>query len=177
MKYALALACAALITAGPAAAQTAPASTQGPVDDAIQKTLSSNYALGCTAAFDPTDANLNAAFASLAPDFVNIDPSGHQATRDEVVGLAMQQMKMLHAKSCDHTIESLAASGDGTVVAVTTLHLEGSLQSGAGAHDLDLTDRAQDTWKNVGGKWEETQSKDLHLLVKVDGNVVQDQSS
>lgn len=177
MKYAVALACAALVTIGPAAAQTAAAPTQSPVDDALQKALSSNYALGCTAAFNPTDANLEAAFASLAPDFVNIDPSGRQASRDEVVDLAKQQLKMLHAKSCDHTIESIAPSADGTVVAVETLHLEGALQSGGGTHDLDLTDKAQDTWKNVDGKWQETQSKDLHLLVKVDGNVVQDQSS
>lgn len=154
-----------------------PSSTPTPVDDATQKTIAANYALGCTAALNPSDANLDAAFANLAADFINIDPTGKQESRDEMVSLAKQQMKMLHAKSCDHAIASISATDPGTVVVVTTLHVAGELQAPDGKHDLDLIDKAQDTWKNVGGKWQEAQSKDLHVIVKIDGNVVQELGS
>lgn len=164
-----AIAIAAACTAGPARAAG--------VDDATQKALTADYALGCTAAFDPSDANLDAAFANLSPDFVNIDPKGKQSTRDEVVGQGKQQMKMLKATACTNTFESFTQADPSTIVVVNTLHIEGGIQAPDGKHDLDLTDKAQDTWKNVGGKWMETQSKDQRVLVKIDGNVVQDQGS
>jgi hypothetical protein len=162
--------------AAPAASPT-PAASPAPVDDATQKTLTASYALGCTAAFAPTDANLDAAFGNLAPTFVNIDPTGRQTPRDDVVGLAKQQMKMLKAKSCDHTMESFTQSDPTTIVVVNVLHVVGALQGPDGAHDFDLTDRASDTWKNAAGKWQEVQSKDLHVVVKIDGNVVQELGS
>ncbi|HEY1655489.1 MAG TPA: hypothetical protein VGF86_10270 [Candidatus Tumulicola sp.] len=174
-KIAAALVCA-IFAAGVAARADAPspAPSAAAVDDATQKAIAANYALGCTAAFDPSDANLDAAFANLAPTFVNIDPSGKQTPRDEVVNLAKQQMKMLKAKSCDHALESFVASDPATIVVVNTLHVAGTIQAPGGAHDFDLTDKASDTWKNAGGKWQQLQSKDLHVLVKIDGNVVED---
>jgi len=147
------------------------------VDDATQKALNANYALRCAAAYDPSDANMDAAFAVLAPDFVAIDPKGKQVTRDEVVGQGKAQMKMLHATTCDEKVESFTQSDPNTVIAVSDFHLEGDLQAPDGKHDLVITEKAQDTWKNVGGKWLAAQSKDLQVLVKIDGNVVQDQGS
>jgi hypothetical protein len=156
------------------AASPAPAASASAVDPATQKVLAANYALGCTAAFDPSDANLDAAFAVLAPDFVNFDLKGKQTTREEVVGQGKQQLKLLKATSCDNTLASLSMTDPTTVVVVNTLHVVGEIQAPDGKHDLDLTNKAQDTWKNSGGKWLQTQSKDLRVLVKVDGNVVQD---
>jgi hypothetical protein len=147
------------------------------VDDATQKALTADYALRCTAAFDPSDANLDAAFAALAPEFVGIDPKGKQVTRDEVVAQGKQQMKMLHATACDNKIGSFVLSDPNTIVVVNTFHLEGELQAPDGKHDLVLTDKSQDTWKNEGGKWLASQSKDSQILVKIDGNVVQDTGS
>ena len=169
LKITAAVACAAIATAGVGRAAD--------VDDATQKTLTANYALRCTAAFDPSDANLDATFGVLAPDFVAIGPNGKQITRDEVVGQGKQQMKMLHATSCDDKVESFTQSDPNTVVAVNDFHLEGDLQAPDGKHDLVITEKAQDTWKNVGGKWLASQSKDLQVMVKVDGNVVQDSGS
>jgi hypothetical protein len=169
LKVAAAFACALVATAGGARAAD--------VDAATQKLLAANYALDCTAAFAPTDANLDAAFANLTPDFINIDPTGKQATRDQVVGMGKQQMKMLHATVCTNTPGSMSATDPNTIVLVNTLHIEGDVQTPDGKHALVLTDKAQDTWKNVGGKWMETQSKDLHVLVQIDGNVVQDEGS
>lgn len=177
------LACASLLAPAAVAAQAPPpapaasAAAAGAVDDATQKALTSNYALQCTAAFNPTDANLDAGFAVLAPGFVNIDPTGRQTGRDEVVGVAKQQMKMLKAKSCDHTLESFTATDPSTIVVVNTLHVAGDMTAPDGTHALDVTDRSQDTWKSIGGKWQETQSKDLHVVVKIDGNIVQDAGS
>lgn len=145
------------------------------VDDATQKVLNADYALRCTAAFDPSDANLDSAFGVLAPDFVATDPSGKQVTRDQVVGQGKQQMKMLHATACDDKIESYTMSDPNTVVAVADFHLEGDIQAPDGKHDLVVTEKSQDTWKNVGGKWLAANSKDLQVQVKIDGNVVQDQ--
>lgn len=181
-RLAAALACAMLAVPATALAQApSPAPSAPPavaVDDATQKLLTSDYALQCTAAFNPTDANLDAGFSVLSPDFVNIDPTGKQAGRDEVVGLAKQQMKMLKAKSCDHTMESFTAAGSDAIVVVNTLHVAGDMTAPDGtSHALDVTDRSQDTWKNIGGKWQETQSKDLHVVVKIDGNVAQDSGS
>ncbi|MBV8117557.1 MAG: hypothetical protein JOZ01_06240 [Candidatus Eremiobacteraeota bacterium] len=145
------------------------------VDDATQKALTADYALRCTAALDPSDANIDAAFAALAPEFVGIDPKGKQIARDEVVAQGKQQMKMLHATACDNKIESFTLSDPSTIVVVNTFHLEGDLQTPDGKHDLLLTEKSQDTWKNESGKWLASQSKDTQLLVKIDGNVVQDQ--
>lgn len=174
---AAALACALLLA--PAAARAAsPAPPAGAVvDDATQKLLTANYARVCTAAFDPTDGNLDASFATLAPGFVNVDPTGQQVGRDQVIALARQQMKALKAKTCDHTMESFTATDPGTILVVNTLHVAGDFTAPGGTHALDVTDRSQDTWKNVDGNWQETQSKDLHVVVKVDGNVVQDAGS
>ncbi|HEY5425213.1 MAG TPA: hypothetical protein VIJ77_01540 [Candidatus Tumulicola sp.] len=169
LKTAVALACAV--------AATAAAGRAADVDDATQKTLTANYALACTAASNPSDANLDAAFANLAPDFVNVDPTGKQESRDQVVSLGKQQLKMLHATACSNKIDSISATDPNTIVVVNTLHLEGDVTTPDGKHALILTDKAQDTWKNVGGKWMEGQSKDLHVLVQIDGNVVQDLGS
>lgn len=169
LKIAAAFACAVMAAAGVGRAAD--------VDDATQKALNANYALRCTAAFDPSDTNMDAAFAVLAPDFVAVDPKGKSVTRDEVVGQGKQQMKMLHATTCNETVESFSQSDPNTVVAVSNFHLEGDLQAPDGKHDLVITEKAQDTWKNVSGKWLASQSKDLQILVKVDGNVVEDQGS
>jgi ketosteroid isomerase-like protein len=147
------------------------------VDDATQKAIAANYALVCTAAFDPSDANLSAAFAILAPDFVNVDVKGSQQTRDQIVGRGTQQMKMVHATACDDKFESIVASDPNTVLVTNVLHMEGDLQIPDGKHNFLLTSKALDTWKNVDGKWLQSQSKDLRILVKIDGSVVQDQGS
>ncbi|MGA8533173.1 MAG: nuclear transport factor 2 family protein [Candidatus Tumulicola sp.] len=169
LKTAAAFVCAVAFAAGVARAAD--------VDDATQKALTADYALRCTAAFDPSDANLDAAFAVLAPDFVGMDPKGKQVTRDEVVGQGKQQMKMLHATACDNKIDSFTLSDPTTIVVTNTFHLEGDLQAPDGKHELVLTEKSLDTWKNVGGTWLASQSKDSQIMVKIDGNVVQDQGS
>lgn len=169
LKIGAAFACAVMAASGIGRAAD--------VDDATQKVLNANYALRCTAAFDPSDANLDAAFAVLAPDFVDTDPSGRQVTRDQVVAVGKQQMKMLHATACDDKVESYTLSDPNTIVAVADFHLEGDIQAQGGKHDLVVTEKSQDTWKNVGGKWLAASSKDLQVQIKLDGNVVQDQGS
>ncbi|MDQ2865336.1 MAG: nuclear transport factor 2 family protein [Candidatus Eremiobacteraeota bacterium] len=147
------------------------------VPDGAQKTLGDGYKLTCAAALDPSDANLDAAFAILSPGFVNVDIKGKQHTRDEVVAMGKQQLKQLHVTTCDATVDSLAAQDANTLVAVAGLHIEGDIQAPDGKHQLSVTSKSQDTWKLVDGKWLDTQSKDLRNLVKVDGNVVQDEGS
>jgi hypothetical protein len=165
-KTAIAFSCALAALVGVARAAT--------VDDATQKALTADYALRCTAAFDPSDTNLDAAFSVLAPEFVGVDPKGTQVSRAEVVGQGKQQLKMLHATACDNKIESFTASDPATIVIANTFHLEGELQAPDGKHDLVVTEKSQDTWKNESGKWMASQSKDTQILVKIDGNVVQD---
>ncbi len=166
-KSTLAFSIAALLCAGAARAADVPADTQ--------KALNDIYGLTCAAALDPTDKNFDAATASLSPDFVAIDPKGTQHKRDEVVATGKQQMKMFHATSCNNNFESVTASDASTIVVVNTEKIGGDMQAPDGKHEFAVTNKAQDTWKLVNGKWLQTQSKDLHILVKVDGNVVQDQ--
>jgi len=147
------------------------------VPDATQKALADIYQLSCTAALDPSDKNMDAAFATLAPDFVNVDTKGKEHKRDEVVAQGKQQMKLYHSTTCDNKFETITASDDKTIVIVNTLHVAGDVQTPDGKHDFNVTNKAQDTWKLVDGKWLESQSKDLHVLVKLDGNVVQDAGS
>ncbi len=82
---------------------------------------------------------------------------------------------MLHATACDNKIDSFTLSDPATIVVANTLHLEGDLQAPDGKHDLALTEKSQDTWKNENGKWMASQRKDSQIVVKIDGNVVQDQ--
>lgn len=146
----------------------------GSVDAATQASLNAAYQLRCAAALNPTDANIDAGFASLAPNFVNVDPTGKQTTRDELIPLAREQMRMLKATTCDHSVDSFVQVDASTIQANTHLHVAGTLTQLQGGHAFDLTDAAQDTWKNVGGKWMMTQSRDTHVRVTIDGNVVQE---
>jgi hypothetical protein len=147
------------------------------VPDAAQKTLTSDYELDCTATQDPTDANLNAAFAQLAPDFVHVDFKGKQMQRDEYVAKGKQQIKQLHVTTCANTIQSTTLADPNTIVVVVSGKIAGQLQAPDGNHDIEATTSSQDTWKLENGTWLQTQSKDVSALVKIDGKVVQDEGN
>jgi hypothetical protein len=147
------------------------------VPDAAQKAITSAYMLICPATQDPTDANLTAAFAMLAPDFVHVDFKGKQMTREEYVAQNKQQVKQLHVTSCDNTVQSIKLSDPNTIVVVDAGKLAGQLQANDGNHDIDVSESSEDTWKLENGLWHETQSKDVSALVKIDGKVVQDEGN
>ncbi len=145
------------------------------VPDATQQVIAGDYKTVCAAYLDPSDANLNAGFALLAPDYVDTDLKGKQMKRDELVAQAKQQIKQLHVTSCDSTIDSQTATDANTVVVAATLKFAGQLQAPDGSHDLDATAKSTDTWKLVNGTWLETQSQETRNLIKIDGKVVQDE--
>jgi hypothetical protein len=162
---------AALLAATPIAkADTAAA----PVPDTTQKTISGLYDSLCTAAQDPSDKNLAAMFAIMAPDYVEIDPKGKEHKRDEVVATQRMQMKQIETDDCSSSLDSFTAVDANTVTVVDTAHVTGSIQGSDAKHQLDVTSKSLDTWKLLNGTWMESQSKSLRVLVKVDGNVVQD---
>jgi hypothetical protein len=169
-KTALALACASAMLTGFARAADAPAAPA-----ATTAALTAIYDKNCTLILDPTDANMNTMFAELSPDYVAYDPKGKETKRDEVVGTMKQQLKTFHGTDCKNTFDSFTAPDANTVVIVGTQHVTGDLQAPDGKHDLDFTSKSEDTWKLVGGNWMQTQSKASHIVVKVDGSVVQDQ--
>ncbi len=168
-KIAVALLCAAIAVPLAAAAD--------PVPDAAQKTLTADYALVCTASQDPTDANLTAAFALLAPSFVHISFKGEQMQRDAFIAQGKQQLKQLHITTCANTITSMTMSDRTTIVAVVAGKIGGQIQAPDGNHDIDVSASSSDTWTLTNGTWLQTQSKDVSALVKVDGKVVQDEGN
>lgn len=139
-----------------------------------QKAFTDIYAQVCQSAMDPTDKNFDAAAAYLSPDYTETDVKGVTHKRDEVLASAKQQLKMFKATSCDNSFNSITSPDASTIVIVNTEKLAGEIQAPDGKHDFTASNKTQDTWKQVGGKWLQTTSKDLHVLVKVDGNVVQD---
>ena len=126
---------------------------------------------------DPTDANLGAAFALLAPDFVHVDFKGKEMQRAEFVAQGKQEIKQLHITSCANTIQSTTLSDASTIVVVVSGKIAGQIQAPDGNHDIEATTSSQDTWKLVNGTWLQTQSKDVSALVKIDGKVVQDEGN
>jgi hypothetical protein len=168
-KIAIAVLCATAFVPLAASADTVP--------DAAQKAITSAYQLFCTATQDPTEANLNAAFALLAPDFVHVDFKGKQMMRDEFIAQGKQQIKQLHVTSCDNTAQSMTLSDANTIVVVDANKLAGQIQANDGNHDIDVNASSQDTWKLENGTWLQTQSKDVSALVKIDGKVVQDEGN
>jgi hypothetical protein len=169
LKIASALLCAAVVAPVAARADAVP--------DAVAKAITADYQLVCTATQDPTDANLNAAFALLAPDFVNVDFKGKQMQRDAYIAQGKQQIKQLHVTTCANTIDSTTLSDPNTIVVNVTGKIAGQLQAPDGNHDLEATTSSQDTWKLENGTWLQTQSKDVSALVKIDGKVVQDEGN
>jgi len=169
LKIVSALLCAAF--AAPLAARA------DAVPDAATKAITADYQLACTATQDPTDANLNAAFATLAPEFVHVDFKGKQTLRDEFIAQGKQQIKLLHITTCVTTIDSTTLSDPNTVVVAVTSKIAGQIQAPDGNHDIDATAGSQDTWKLENGAWLQTQSKDVSALVKIDGKVVQDEGN
>jgi hypothetical protein len=147
------------------------------VPDAAQKTITADYQLGCTAFQDPTDTNLTAFFALLAPEFVQIDFKGNQTQRDGYVAQQKQLMKQLHITSCNNTIQSSTLSDPSTIVVVVAVKFAGQIQAPDGNHDIEGTSGAQDTWKLENGSWLQTQTKAVSALVKIDGKVVQDEGN
>lgn len=166
-KFAPALVAAFVVTTAALRAADVPSDAQ--------KAITGDYQLGCTAALNPTDANLDAAAAILSPDFVDIDVKGKKTARDQVVSLEKAQMKQLHATACDPSTESLALNADGTITVIESVHVLGTVQGQDGSHELEVTAKTQDTWKQVNGVWMQSQSQGLHNLVKLDGKVVQDE--
>lgn len=152
---------------------TGVARAAAPPSDA-QTAITNAYKVDCAAALDPTDANFAAAAALLASSYVMTDLKGKQHTRDEVIAMNKQELKQLQTASCDNQLGSMDASGPSTIVVVNTVHVTGTIQAPDGNHAIDATDKAQDTWSLVGGQWLQTQSKELHTVVKIDGNVAQD---
>ena len=147
------------------------------VPDAAQKVIASSYQLDCTATQDPTDANLTAAFAMLAPDFVHVDFKGKQMQRDEFIAQGKQQLKQLHVTSCANTVSSTTLTDPTTIVVVVNSKFAGQIQAPDGNHEIDVTAGSQDTWKLENGTWLQAQSKDVSALVKIDGKVVQDEGN
>ena len=147
------------------------------VPDAAKQAITADYQQFCTAAQDPTDANLNAMGATLAADFVNVDFKGKEIHRDEYIAQGKQQLKQLHVTSCDNTIDSMTLSDPNTIVVAVTGKIAGQIQAPDGNHDLEATTGSQDTWKLQNGTWLQSQSKDTSALVKIDGKVVQDEGS
>ena len=162
--------------ASPAAAAPAAPAAAGPAaPDAVVKTLTAMYQVSCNAFLDPSDKNFDAAAAQLAPEFVDTDFKGKEHKRDEVIAMQKQQLKVMHATTCENTFVSTTSPDANTVLVVTTLHAEGDIQAPDGKHEFTATSKVQDTWKLVNGNWLETSSKELRNLVKVDGAVVQDE--
>ena len=168
-KPAIAFACFAALSAGAVRAADAPAAPA-----ATTSAITAQYAVGCTGALDPTDKNLTAWFAMFAPEFVDVDPKGKETKRDEMVAQMKQQLKTFHGTDCKNDLGTVTAPDANSAVAMNTLHITGDIQAPDGKHDLDLTDKTQDTWKLVSGTWLVTQTKHIHTVVKIDGAVVQD---
>lgn len=166
-KTALILISAAILSTGVVRAADVPAATT--------QTLTALYQLSCAAALDPTDKNLDAAFAVLAPDFTSTDLKGKITKRDDFIGQGKQQLKTYHVTACTNSLDSVTAGDANSVVIVSGSHNVGDVQAPDGKHDFDAVSKSQDTWKLTDGKWQIAQTKDLRNLVKVDGSVVVDQ--
>ncbi|HET7815156.1 MAG TPA: hypothetical protein VFL13_12370 [Candidatus Baltobacteraceae bacterium] len=167
MKSAISFALAVLCAGGVAFAAD--------VTPDVQKTLTDAYGLTCAAVLDPSDKNFDAATAVLSPDYVVVDFKGASHKRDEILAMEKQQLKTFKASSCDNKFNSVTQTDASTIVVVNTSNIAGEIQAPDGKHDFTALNKAQDTWKLVGGKWMQTQSKAMRALIKVDGNVVQDQ--
>jgi hypothetical protein len=174
------LACA-MICATAIARADANTSPQSPpsaaVADSTQKALAANYALFCTAALDPNDDKVAAAIASLSPEFVDIDIVGARHTREEFVASTKDQFRSMHDAKCDNAFASITAPDPDTVVIVQTQNLSGDTQASDGKHRVEYSDTSEDTWKLENGGWLQTQTRDLHIVVKVDGSVIHDSQS
>jgi hypothetical protein len=140
----------------------------------LATTLAALYAVSCHAMQNPTPSNLDAAFALLAPAYVEIDPNGRSHTRDEVIDLAKRESQSMHADQCAHAIDSIAPAGPDSLVAVIEAHFAGTMQVAGATRDFDVREKSADIWARVNGSWVQQQSRALHVVLKIDGNVVQD---
>ncbi|MDP9025453.1 MAG: nuclear transport factor 2 family protein [Candidatus Eremiobacteraeota bacterium] len=166
-KTAIALGCACALLTGLAHAADAPAATTA--------ALTAIYNANCTLIVDPTDANLDKMFTQLSPEYVSVDPKGKETKRDEVIGSMKQELKTFHGSDCKNTFDTFTSPDANTAVVVGTQHVTGDMQAPDGKHDVDFTAKSEDTWKLIGGNWTNTRSKALHVVIKIDGAVVQDQ--
>lgn len=172
MRYHAALFAIAALAATSAAQAQTPAAA---VPAATEQQVSALYAPLCTAVQDPSDKHLSALFAELAPAFVDVDTKGKQHPRDEVVAAERMQLKQIEADGCTTTFGSITTPDASTMVVISSTHVTGSVNGQDGKHQLDALQKSADTWKLSNGAWQQTNSKDLRALVKIDGTVVQDE--
>lgn len=166
LKSAFLCASAVLLIAAPARADVSPD---------VQKAITADYQSVCSAIMSGTDKDMDSIAALMSTDYKNVDFKGKETGKDDAVANMKQQMKMFRASSCDNSLGSFTQPDANTVVVVDTNNVKGTVQTPDGQHDVLATNKTQDTWKLAGGKWLQAQSKDLRALVKVDGNVVQDE--
>jgi hypothetical protein len=147
------------------------------LDPATQQALAANYQLACTAALNPNDQTLQAAFGILAPSFTSTDVTGGQVSRDDIVNNAGAQLKNLHTTVCNQQITAAQTSSDGSIVATEVLHLTGTVAMSDTSHSFALTTTSQDTWSNATGHWLIVHRRDMHVHFELDGSVVKDQGA
>lgn len=164
----------ALLTASALLLISAPALADAP-SDAVMKTITAGYATACAAVLDPTDKNMEAMFGGFAANYVNLDLKGKKTGKDEMTAQIKQQLKTFHGTTCDNTLGTASAPDANTVVVVNTQKVVGDVQLPDGKHEVDATNKSEDTWKLAGGTWQLSQSKDLRVLVKIDGTVQDDE--
>jgi hypothetical protein len=145
------------------------------LDPATQQALAANYQLACTAALNPTDQTLQAAFGILAPSFTSTDVTGGQVSRDDIVNNAGSQLKSLHTTTCNQQVTAAQTAPDGSILATEVLHLSGTLGMDGVSHTFGLTTTSQDTWSNATGHWLIVHRLDKHVHFELDGSVVKDQ--
>lgn len=172
-KSALLTVLSAVLATGVVSAADAPAPPAASA--ATTAAITALYQLSCTAALDPTDKNLDAMFAVMSADYVEVDPKGKEMKRDEIVGQTKQQLKLYHSTECKNAIDSVTATDPNSATVNVTSHISGDAQAPDGKHEFDYTGKSQDSWKLVDGKWSQVKTKTLHIVVKVDGSVVQEQ--
>ena len=164
---------AAIASATPApTAEPTPAGA--PVSDAVRKAITVQYELTCTAVLTPSTKNIQALFATLAPEFANTDTKGAVMTRAAYIAQAQQQLPLMHGTDCSNEFTSIVAIDPSTVLVMNESHVAGDVAAADGKHDLDFSGRSRDTWKLENGNWLEVQSTDVHVTVKEDGNVMED---
>lgn len=143
------------------------------VDDATKSLLVADYGLRCAAALHPSAENRVRMSAVMSPDFMLIKTTGRPSDQGDLIDYSIALSQNYRVTACSYNVRSFVQSDPDTIIVTSDLKMRGKLH-GPDDHQVTADQQAQDTWIRSAQTWLLRLTVVSSILIKVDGNVLQD---
>jgi len=143
------------------------------VDGGTKALLIAGYGHRCAAALHPSAENRATMASSVSPDFIILKPNGRLSDQGDLIDESLATSRGYRVTACTYRLRSFALSDPDTIVLTSELQMQAKLL-GADDHQVTASQQSQDTWIRSSQVWVLRLIALSRVVVKVDGNVLQD---